>query len=104
MRARLMMKLVSLSIMLVLSVITARSCSASPPSSDMNPSTLEQNGLLGLCANQAAVAQDAGVDSPETLQVPSNQASLAGLAGAGGLGGRAGGAFACPTTTVAGGS
>lgn len=95
-----MMKLVSLTIMLVLSVITARSCSASPPSSDLNPSTLEQNGLSGLCANQAAVAQDTGGDSPGPLQIPSNQGSLAGLAGAGGLGGT----FACPTTTVAGGS
>lgn len=105
MRARLMMKLVSVSIMLVLSVITARSCSSSPPSSNLNPSTLEQNGLSGLCANQSAVAAATGDSSPQTLQVPPSDGGLSNLAAPAGLAGLAGGTFACPTTTtVAGGS
>lgn len=101
MRARLMMKVMSLIIMLVLSVITARSCSSSPPSSTLNPSTVEQNGLSGLCANQTAVAQATGQDTPQTLQIPAGQAGLSDLAGTAGL---AGGTFACPTTTLPGGS
>jgi hypothetical protein len=99
MRARLMMKVVGLVIMLVLSVVTARSCSSSPSSSDLNPSTLEQNGLSGLCANQAAVAGAGGEDTPQTLQIPAEQGNLANLAGAAGL---APGTFSCPTTTIAG--
>ena len=100
MRARLMMKVVSLGIMLVLSVVTARSCSSSPASSDLNPSTLEQNGLSGLCANQTAVAQATGEDTPQTLQIPADEGNLANLAGGAGL---APGTFSCPTTTIAGG-
>ena len=100
MRARLMMKLVSLTIMLVLTVVTAHSCSPSPSSSTLNPSTLEQNGLSGLCANQSAVAQDTGDDSAQTLQIPANQDGLSNLAAGAGL---VGGSFACPTTTLPGG-
>jgi hypothetical protein len=101
MRARLTMKLVSLTVLLVLGVLTARSCTASPASSPLNPSTLAHNGLSGLCANQAATAAADGGDgrgSPPTLQVPAADLSLSNLAGAAGL---APGRFSCPTTTVA---
>lgn len=100
-----MMKVISLIVMLVLSVITARSCSASPGGSTLNPSTVEQNGLSGLCANQSAVAGASGDDSQQTLQIPSSDQNLPGLAGGTGLAGLTGGSFSCPTTTtVAGGS
>lgn len=101
MRARLMMKLMGLVVMLVLTVVTARSCSSSPASSPLNPSTLEQNGISGLCANQAAAAAASGGDSPQTLQIPAAQQGLAALAGSAGL---HAGSFTCPTTTLAGGN
>ena len=105
MRARLMMKLISVIVMLILSVITARSCSASPPGSTLNPSTVEQNGLSGLCANQSAVADASGDDTQQTLQIPAGDQNLTGLAGGSGLPGLTGGSFNCPTTTtVPGGS
>jgi hypothetical protein len=101
MRARLMMKLMSVLILLVLSAITARSCSTSPSSSVLNPATVEQNGLSGLCANQSAMAQATGDDSTQTLQIPANQDGLSNVAGAAGL---PAGSFSCPTTTtIAGG-
>jgi hypothetical protein len=101
MRARLTMKLVSVSIILVLSILTARSCSSSPASSQLNPSTVEQNGLSGLCANQSAVADASGDDTRQTLQIHSDDQNLSNLAGRAGL---AGGTFNCPTaTTVASG-
>jgi hypothetical protein len=100
MRARLMMKIMGLIVMLVLTVLGARSCSSGPSSSPLDPSTLGRNGLSGLCANQAATALASGQDTPQTLQIPASEDGLSNLAGAGGL---APGTFTCPTTTVPGG-
>lgn len=96
MRARLLMKLVGTVVVLVLSVVAARSCGASPASSPLNPSTVLHNGVAGLCANQAATDAAGGAGIPSTpLQVPVSDSGLAAMAGL------APGALACPTTTVA---
>jgi hypothetical protein len=99
MRARLMMKLISIIVMLVLTVITARSCSASSPSSPLNPANVVSNGLSGLCADeQADAAASAGGDtSAQTVQIPASQSGLAPLAAVAGL---KSGTYDCPTTTV----
>ena len=101
MRARLMLKLISTVMMLVLTVVGAHSCSSSPATSPLNPATVEGNGLAGLCANQAATAAASGDGSPQTLQIPAAQQGLSSLAGAAGL---SPGSFNCPTTTGPGGS
>lgn len=101
MRARLMMKLMGIIVMLVLTVITAHSCNSSPRSSDLNPSTLLHNGVAGLCANQQAMARAAGTDATPSLQIPAGNSNLANLAGAAGL---SPGALSCSTTTLPGGS
>jgi hypothetical protein len=100
MRARLMMKLFGVIVMLVLTIVGARSCSSSSASSPLNPATVEQNGLSGLCANEAATAAAAGDTSAPTLQV-NVPADLANAAKASGL---TSGTFSCSSTTVAGGS
>ena len=100
MRARLTMKLISIAVMLVLTVITARSCSGHDnPSSPLNPASVLSNGLGGLCANQQAeaAASGSGTDgSAQTLPVPAAAAGLTQAAAAG----LAAGAFTCPTTTT----
>lgn len=99
MRARLMMKLIGLVVMLVLTIVTAHSCSSSPASSPLNPNTLLQNGVSGLCANQAATAAADGGDPSSSLQIPSGDSNLTNMARTAGL---APGSLSCPTTTVAG--
>ena len=99
MRARLMMKLMGVIVMLGLTVFTARSCTSSAPGSALNPSTVEQNGLATLCAQQEANAQASGDTSPQTLVIPAGVGNLPSSAG--GLGGLApGSSYACPTTTL----
>jgi hypothetical protein len=112
MRARLMMKLMGIIVMMILTVMTARSCSGSSKSSPLDPTNLAQNGIAGLCANQQAEADASGDPNPTT---PITVASAAGLAQAGasdpggvqalekalGGGTNASGALTCPTTTVA---
>ena len=93
------MKVMGLVVMLVLSVITARSCSASPASSPENPATLAHNTLSGLCANQEAAAEAAGDDSTQTLVIPQSQAELSHVAQSVGLGD---GSVSCPPTTTTG--
>ena len=100
MRARLMMKVMSLLVMLVLTVMGARSCSGSSASSPLNPATVISNGLGGLCANQQAAADAGGLTgdpSAQTLQIPADRSQLAQAATAAGF---TGGSFACPTTTT----
>ena len=93
-----MMKLIGVIVMLVLSVVTARSCSSGSSSSPVNPATVEQNGLSGLCANQSAVADASGQTPSQTLP------DVPGLAAAAGAAGLPAGSFSCPTTTLAPGS
>lgn len=101
MRARLTMKIVSALVMLVLTVMTARSCSGGPSkSSPLDPANLLTNGVSSLCANQQAMAAASGADatgSPQSLQLPAGQAGLAGAAQAAGL---SAASLACPTTTT----
>lgn len=97
MRARLMMKVMGLIMMLVLTVITAHSCQSSPASSPLNPSTFGSNGLAGVCADQEAAAQADGDDSPQTVVVPSEAGSLSKMAASAGLNP---GTFSCNSTTT----
>lgn len=101
MRARLMLKLIGILVMLVLTIIAAKSFSPSPKTSPLNPATLLHNGLSGLCANEQATAAAEGDQSPQTLQLPASQSSLAGAAQAAGLNP---GTFTCPTTPAPAGS
>ena len=97
MRARLMMKLVSLAVLLVLTIVTAHSFSGGPSSSSpVNPANLVRNGLDGLCANQEATQAAAGMTSSgATLPLPSNDSPLARITGVNGT------TFTCPTSTTA---
>lgn len=99
MRARLMMKLMGIIVTLVLTIITAHSCSSSPASSTLNPNTVLQNGVAGLCANQQATADAGGSDATPSIQMPSGDSSLSNMARAAGV---SPSALSCPTTTLAG--
>ncbi len=101
MRARLMMKLMGIVVMLVLTVVGSRSCSSSPPSSPVNPANLVHNGLSGLCANEQAAADASGDGATQTLQIPVAQGGLSAAAQAAGI---QPGTFTCSSTTLAGGS
>lgn len=85
------MKLVSLSVMVVLTVISARACGgSSSKASPLRPGNVLQNGIAGLCANQQATADAAGNGSSlQTLNIPAT-AQLPGLQP---------GSITCPTTT-----
>lgn len=91
-----MMKLMSLTVMLVITVMSTHSCSGSgSKSSPLNPANLLDNGLRGLCANQQAVAGATGDPAaPPAFQVPASDAALARMAGLGA------GGLTCPTTTT----
>lgn len=101
MRARLMVKLMGIVVMLVLTLVTAHSCSASPASSPLNPDTLLQNGVAGLCANQQATASadDRGDGGPASVQMPAADGSLANMEHLAGVSSQS---LPCPTTSVAG--
>lgn len=88
-----MMKLVTLFVLLVCTVVGARSCSASSPSSPFNPANVARNGLSGACANQQAV-EDAGGGSSAGGSLPIPQAVQQEL------GNLAGTPVSCPTTTT----
>lgn len=92
-----MMKLMGLVVMMVLTVITAHSCSSSPPGSPLNPATLTRNGIDGLCANEQATAAASGDTAPQTLPSDGATGNLSGLEQAAGLGT---GALSCPATTT----
>lgn len=94
-----MMKLMGAIVMLVLTVVTAHSCSSSPSSSTINPDTVLRNGVSGLCANQQATADAGGTDAQPSLQLPSGDSGLANMARAAGV---SPGALSCSTTTLAG--
>ena len=101
MRARLVLKLVTLLVLLVLTVMGARSCDSSGSGSDLNPSKVVGNGLAGLCANQSAVDSANGqTDSPTgsgTVLSSSAQSQLNSALGMVGQGGAA--PLSCTTTT-----
>jgi hypothetical protein len=59
-RARLVLKVVTLLVLVVCTAIGARSCGSSGSRSDLNPSNVVGNGLAGVCANQQAVDASGG--------------------------------------------
>ncbi|MBV9661564.1 MAG: hypothetical protein JO337_10445 [Acidimicrobiales bacterium] len=100
MRARLMMKVMSLLVMVVLTVISARSCSGgSDHSSPLDPTNVARNGIAGLCANQQATATASG-DGAGSQGLDLSQAAAGNPAGLNALSQALGGQVSCPTTTV----
>jgi hypothetical protein len=86
-----MLKLVTLLVLIVCTVVGARSCSRSSPSSPLNPLNVARNGLNGVCANQQAVADAGGAGRAGPTVPPAVQQQLGALVG---------GSFSCPTTTA----
>ena len=96
-----MMKVVTLLVLLVCTVIGARSCNSSGSGSVLNPSNVVGNGLAGVCANQQAVDSATGEAAPNTVVSPSAQSQLNAALGL--VGQRSPAALACPTPTTTGG-
>lgn len=101
MRARLMLKVVTLLVLLVCTVFGARSCNASGSGSVLNPRNVLGNGLSGVCANQQAVDSSSGDVTSGTAVPPSAAGQLNSALGL--LGQKAPGPLSCPTTTTGGG-
>jgi hypothetical protein len=104
MRGRLVLKLISVIVLLVVSIIGAKSLTGSSASSPINPVNVGHNGIAGLCANQAAVAQAGGQregSSPATLVSPGELAQLQ-AGNPGGLSAltQSGSSLTCPTATT----
>jgi hypothetical protein len=104
MRARLMMKLMGIVFLLVITIVSAHSCSNSSPKSDLNPTNLARNGIAGVCADQQA-ADEANGDDGQTPATAVSQSQLSGLqqsnpGGVQALEQALGGNLSCPTTTV----
>jgi hypothetical protein len=99
------MSLISVVVMLLLTVLGARACTASSATSPLSPLNVARNGLANLCANQQATAAAGGGDpatSAQTLVSPSVEQQLQGSdpSGLQALQHAAGGSLACPTTTA----
>jgi hypothetical protein len=99
------MSLISVAVMLILTVLGARACTASSATSPGSPLNVARNGLAGLCATQQATAAAGGSDagtSPDTVVSPSFEQQLQGSdpSGLQALQHAAGGTLACPTTTT----
>lgn len=108
MRARLVMKLMTIIVMLALTVLGARSCQGSGSSSQspLDPNNLARNGITAICAQEQATAEANSYGSSDSTPVtaisPSEEANLQ-ASNPGGL--RAlqqalGGSLSCPTTTT----
>lgn len=91
-----MLKLVTLLVLLVCTVLGARSCNASGHASPLNPLNVARNGLNSACANQQAV-NDAGGSGGDTgtLVPEAVQQQLGSLVGS---------SLSCTTTTTATGA
>lgn len=101
MRARLLLKVVTLLVLLVCTVVGARSCNSSDSGSVLNPRNVVGNGLSGVCANQQAVDSSSGDVASGTVIPPSAEGQLNSALGV--LGQKAPGRLSCPTTTTGGG-
>lgn len=75
---RLTMKLISLVIMLVITILGARALSGGS-SSSIHPTNVVRNGLAGLCADQRATAAAAGNGGNDN-KVPASPASQSAIA------------------------
>jgi hypothetical protein len=101
-RARLVLKVVTLLVILVCSVVGARACDSSGTGSVVNPSKVVGNGLAGVCANQQAVSDASGGEaSPGTLLSPADDSRLNTALGL--VGQHAPAQLSCPTPAVNGG-
>jgi hypothetical protein len=104
MRARLLLKLIGVIVLLILSVIGMRSCTGSPASSPLNPSTLLHNGVAGVCSEQQAEAEASGQTAPDTVDSAGaiSQVEAGNPVGSNALAQALGGSgnMSCPTTTV----
>jgi hypothetical protein len=105
-RGRLNLQLMAIVVLLVVTGLGLRACSApSPASSPGNPVDIARNGLATLCAEQQALAASGNqapsgyVLSPAQLR----QLQADDPAGLQALQQAAGGSLACPTTTLPGG-
>ncbi|MDQ1411422.1 MAG: hypothetical protein QOE07_10 [Acidimicrobiaceae bacterium] len=97
------MSLISVVVMLLLTVLGARACTASSATSPLSPLNVARNGLANLCANQQATAGGGDpATSAQTLVSPSVEQQLQGSdpSGLQALQHAAGGSLACPTTTT----
>jgi hypothetical protein len=92
-----MLKVVTLLVVLICTVIGARSCNSSSPGSDLNPSRVVGNGLAGVCANQEAVDSAGGDSEAGASLSPSAQSQLNSALGL--VGGKAP-SLSCVTTTA----
>jgi hypothetical protein len=109
-RARLMLKVMGLIVLLVLTIAGAHACSGSSPNSPADPAALLRNGLAGVCAEQQATSEAAGEQNPGDGQSPATFASSAEVSqlqasnpgGVQALERMTGGNLDCPTTTVEG--
>ena len=91
-----MMKVVTLFVLLIGTVVGARSCNSSSPSSPFNPGNVARNGLAGVCANQQAVDAAGGASPGGGIAIPQSvQQELGGLAGS------AVSSVSCTTTSLA---
>lgn len=108
MRARLMMKLITIIVMLVLTVLGARSCQGSGSSSrsPLDPNNLARNGITAICAQEQATAEANSYGSSDSTPVTaisqSEQAQLqaSNPGGMQALRQALGGNLSCPTTTT----
>lgn len=101
MRPRLMLKVVMLLVLLVCTVVGARSCDSSGSGSVLNPRNVLGNGLSGACANERAVDSSSGDVTSGSVIPPSAEGQLNSALGV--LGQKAAGPLSCPTTTTVGG-
>jgi hypothetical protein len=92
-----MLKVVTLFVLLICTVIGARSCNSSGPGSNVNPSKVVGNGVAGVCANQAAVDSAGGQSDSSEVVSPSAQNQLNSALG---LVGAKAPSVSCSTTTV----
>jgi hypothetical protein len=96
-----MLKVVTLLVLLVCTVVGARSCNSSGSGSVLNPRNVLGNGLSGVCANQQAVVSASGDITSGTVLPPSAEGQLNSALGV--LGQKGSGPLSCPTTTTGGG-
>lgn len=108
MRARLMMKLITIIVMLVLTVLGAKACEGSGSSSQspLDPNNLARNGITAICAQEQATADANSYGSSDSTPVTaisqSQQAQLqvSNPGGMHALEQALGGNLSCPTTTT----